>query len=88
MWGFARDPDHKGELLPAKLRASSKTGKLRVGKNLAARQEATIKAGLRHGLGHLGRVLAELPAHRVDACARHCGHADLLRECIDGRVGQ
>ena len=20
--------------------------------------------------------------------ARHCGHADLLRECIDGRVGQ
>ncbi|MEV7028265.1 DUF664 domain-containing protein, partial [Kitasatospora sp. NPDC093558] len=20
--------------------------------------------------------------------ARHCGHADLLRECVDGRVGQ
>jgi hypothetical protein len=20
--------------------------------------------------------------------ARHCGHADLLRECFDGRVGQ
>jgi hypothetical protein len=28
-----------------------------------------------------------LQAH-VEEYARHCGHADLLRECIDGRVGQ
>lgn len=28
-----------------------------------------------------------LLAHIVEY-ARHCGHADLLRECVDGRVGQ
>ena len=26
--------------------------------------------------------------HMIEEYARHCGHADLLRECIDGRVGQ
>ncbi|MEV1006964.1 DUF664 domain-containing protein [Streptomyces sp. NPDC049881] len=26
--------------------------------------------------------------HRIEEYARHCGHADLLRECVDGRVGQ
>lgn len=26
--------------------------------------------------------------HLVEEYARHCGHADLLRECVDGRVGQ
>ncbi len=26
--------------------------------------------------------------HLVEEYARHCGHADLLREAIDGRVGQ
>jgi uncharacterized damage-inducible protein DinB len=25
--------------------------------------------------------------HMVEEYARHCGHADLLRECIDGRTG-
>ena len=30
----------------------------------------------------------ELYVHRIEEYARHCGHADLLRECIDGRVGQ
>jgi hypothetical protein len=24
----------------------------------------------------------------IEEYARHCGHADLLRECIDGRTGQ
>lgn len=33
-------------------------------------------------------VLRELLVHRVEEYARHCGHADLLRECVDGRVGQ
>lgn len=27
-------------------------------------------------------------AHLIEEYARHCGHADLLRECIDGRTGQ
>jgi hypothetical protein len=26
--------------------------------------------------------------HLIEEYARHCGHADLLRECIDGRIGQ
>ncbi|MGW1772759.1 DinB family protein [Streptomyces sp. NPDC002104] len=30
----------------------------------------------------------ELMVHRIEEYARHCGHADLLRECVDGRVGQ
>ncbi len=32
--------------------------------------------------------IRELLVHRVEEYARHCGHADLLRECVDGRVGQ
>lgn len=30
----------------------------------------------------------ELLVHRIEEYARHVGHADLLRECVDGRVGQ
>ena len=26
--------------------------------------------------------------HMIEEYARHCGHADLLRECLDGRTGQ
>jgi uncharacterized damage-inducible protein DinB len=33
-------------------------------------------------------AVRELLVHRVEEYARHCGHADLLRESIDGRVGQ
>lgn len=30
----------------------------------------------------------EMLVHSIEEYARHCGHADLLRECVDGRVGQ
>ena len=30
----------------------------------------------------------DIVIHMIEEYARHCGHADLLRECIDGRVGQ
>ncbi len=30
----------------------------------------------------------DLLVHMVEEYARHCGHADLLRECVDGRTGQ
>lgn len=33
-------------------------------------------------------TLRELLLGHVEEYARHCGHADLLRECVDGRVGQ
>ena len=38
--------------------------------------------------GPKGDVLREVLLHMVEEYARHCGHADLLRECIDGRTGQ
>lgn len=45
-------------------------------------------------LDHLGDhpdgelELREVVVHLIEEYARHCGHADLLRERIDGRVGQ
>lgn len=32
--------------------------------------------------------LREVMVHMIEEYARHCGHADLLRERIDGRIGQ
>lgn len=32
--------------------------------------------------------LREVLVHMIEEYARHCGHADLLRECIDGQTGQ
>ncbi|MGC0142075.1 DinB family protein [Pseudactinotalea sp. Z1732] len=39
---------------------------------------------------HGGQQVAvrDVLVHLIEEYARHCGHADLLRECIDGRVGQ
>ena len=42
-------------------------------------------------LGTLGATdtpLRDVLVHMIEEYARHCGHADLLRERIDGRVGQ
>jgi hypothetical protein len=33
-------------------------------------------------------ALREVLVHMIEEYARHCGHADLLWERIDGRVGQ
>ncbi len=33
-------------------------------------------------------ALREVILHMIEEYARHAGHADLLRERIDGRVGQ
>jgi uncharacterized damage-inducible protein DinB len=39
--------------------------------------------------GHVEHIsLREVLVHLIEEYARHCGHADLIRECIDGRVGQ
>jgi uncharacterized damage-inducible protein DinB len=32
--------------------------------------------------------LRDVLVHMIEEYARHCGHADLLRERIDGRIGQ
>lgn len=39
-------------------------------------------------LGPNSIAVRELHVHRIEEYARHAGHADLLRECIDGRIGQ
>lgn len=43
-------------------------------------------------MGHMsdgGTIsLREVLVHMIEEYARHCGHADLIRERIDGRVGQ
>lgn len=61
--------------------------------DLASEQAATDEALDEHPdpgerVGTDGIAVRELWVHRVEEYARHCGHADLLRECIDGRVGQ
>ena len=30
----------------------------------------------------------DIVVHMVEEYARHCGHADLVREVVDGRTGQ
>ena len=44
-----------------------------------------IKGIMRDGTGI---ALREVLVHMIEEYARHCGHADLLRERIDGRIGQ
>jgi uncharacterized damage-inducible protein DinB len=61
--------------------------------DLAREQAATdaVLAGhpdLGERLGRDAIAVRELQVHRIEEYARHCGHADLLRERIDGRVGQ
>jgi uncharacterized damage-inducible protein DinB len=59
-----------------------------------AREQAATDAALAEHLdlgervGKHGIAVRELLVHMIEEYARHCGHADLLRECIDGRVGQ
>jgi len=40
-----------------------------------------------HGDGATVSV-RDMLVHMIEEYARHCGHADLLRECVDGRTGQ
>jgi uncharacterized damage-inducible protein DinB len=39
-------------------------------------------------IGKSGNPLREVMVHMIEEYARHNGHADLIRERIDGRVGQ
>ncbi|MER6045906.1 DinB family protein [Streptomyces sp. NPDC001793] len=62
-------------------------------RDLEREQAATDAALAEHPdlgerVGRDGIAVRELLVHRIDEYARHSGHADLLRECVDGRVGQ
>lgn len=50
--------------------------------------ELALHPDLGARIGREEVVVRELMVHRIEEYARHCGHADLLRECVDGRVGQ
>jgi len=39
-------------------------------------------------LGGESYEVRDFVVHMVEEYARHCGHADLVRECVDGRTGQ
>jgi len=44
--------------------------------------------GNKHGSGGGAISLREVLVGMIEEYSRHLGHVDLLRECIDGRVGQ
>jgi len=54
-------------------------------KFVAGSPDLCVKGVMRDGT-HV--ALREVLLHMIEEYARHCGHADLLRERIDGRVGQ
>jgi uncharacterized damage-inducible protein DinB len=54
-------------------------------KFVAESPDLGIKGVMRDGASI---ALREVLVHMIEEYARHCGHADLLRERIDGRVGQ
>jgi hypothetical protein len=61
--------------------------------DLAREQAATDAALAAHPdlgerVGKDALSIREMLVHAIEEYARHCGHADLLRECVDGRVGQ
>ena len=82
----ARDADFEGALAEQALVHEAIA-------DLAHEQAATDAVLAEHSdlgerVGNRGIAVREMWVHRIEEYARHCGHADLLRECIDGRVGQ
>lgn len=53
---------------------------------LAALPEADLGRTVLHGTDEI--PIRDILVHLIEEYARHVGHADLLRECLDGRVGQ
>lgn len=59
-------------------------------REVAAAQEHLATRGLDEVVDVRGEgtQVRDILVHLIEEYARHCGHADLLRECVDGRVGQ
>ena len=53
---------------------------------LNALAEDSLGHEVPHGDGSV--ATRDVLVHVIEEYARHAGHADLLRECIDGRTGQ
>jgi uncharacterized damage-inducible protein DinB len=55
---------------------------------LAARDfDDTFALPRRDGPGEVTIDVRALVLHMIEEYARHCGHADLIRECVDGAIG-
>ena len=50
--------------------------------------EATLDPGATTYVHGRATEVRDILVHLVEEYARHVGHADLLRECVDGRTGQ
>jgi uncharacterized damage-inducible protein DinB len=56
---------------------------------VAVQDDLGLTASFDHGPGEQATVsVREVLVHMIEEYARHMGHADFLRERIDGRVGQ
>jgi uncharacterized damage-inducible protein DinB len=55
---------------------------------LHAQSDASMATGLVYNSDGETTTVRDILVHMVEEYARHCGHADLLRECLDGRTGQ
>jgi uncharacterized damage-inducible protein DinB len=55
---------------------------------LHAQSDGSMGDELVYNSGGETTTVRDILVHMVEEYARHCGHADLLRECIDGRIGQ
>ncbi|MBY3554139.1 DinB family protein [Modestobacter lapidis] len=84
--GVGRDPDHPDADTAVARELATFTGELATSRALAAAHDSLDDTGAspRHGQ----RVsLRWIHLHMIEEYARHNGHADLLREAIDGVTG-
>jgi len=81
-WEFtsaaADDPDELRELYRA---ACDRSRRVTAGRSL---DELVVTPGLGGEVWSLRWILL----HLIEETARHCGHADLIREAVDGTVGE
>ncbi|QDP95195.1 DinB family protein [Microlunatus elymi] len=54
---------------------------------LGTRSDDSLGERVRLPDGGESASVRDILVHLIEEYARHCGHADLLRECIDGRTG-
>lgn len=55
---------------------------------LDTQDDAAMATEVVHNRDGATAPVRDILVHMVEEYARHCGHADLLRECIDGATGE
>jgi len=84
--GVGRDPDHPDADAAVARELAAFTGELAVSRSLAASRSSLDETGASPRHGELVS-LRWIYLHMIEEYARHNGHADLLRESIDGVTG-